>query len=82
MIDAKLKEMILPNIKQYLLESDWRYIDYMLEEVYLINEKNMDFVVIKPLPTSGITMKFYVVNGAFAGTVINWEEVKNKGILL
>ena len=82
MVDDKLKKFLLPNLKQYLLKSDWKYIDYMLEEVYLINENNMDFIVIKPLPTATATMRFYAINGAFGGDVINWEEIRNKGTRL
>ena len=82
MIEKELRELIEPNLKLHLLKEDWKYIDYMLEECYLLQEGDMPIVVIRPKIPNTITMKFYAINGGFAGTYIDWDRLENEGILL
>ncbi len=81
-MDKKLRDALVTNIKLHLLKQDWKYIDYMLEEVYLYNRKGTKMIVIKPLPDAVATMQFYAINGAFAGDVIDWENVQSNGELI
>ena len=78
-MDKKFKESLITNIKLHLLKDDWKYIDYMMSEMYRINRNGQEMIVIKPLPTAFHTMEFLALNGAFAGEVVDWEEVKVKG---
>lgn len=69
-------------MKLHLDKEDWKYIPDMLSECYLINDNGIGEIVVKPLPGSDITMKFSSVNGSLCGTVIDWEKVKVRGVLL
>lgn len=79
MIYEELMELIRENMKLHLLKSDWKYIDYMMGEMYLMNYEGQSVIVVKPLPDAFATMQFSALNGAFMGDVINWEEIKSTG---
>lgn len=78
-MDKKLKDALISNMKIHLLKEDWKYIDYMMSEMYMVKNNGMDMIVIKPLPTAFHTMWFYAINGAFAGDVVNWDQIKVEG---
>lgn len=78
-MDKKLKDALITNIKLHLLKEDWKYIDYMMSEMYKVRKNGMDMIVIKPLPSAFHTMEFYAINGAFAGDVVNWEQIQSEG---
>lgn len=78
-MDKKLEQALITNIKLHLLKEDWKYIDYMMGEMYMINVEGKDYIVIKPLPTAEATMKFMALNGSFAGDVIDWKNVQSYG---
>lgn len=82
MISSDLIEMITPSLKIYLDKNDYRYIEDMFSECYMINIDGLDRVCLKPTPKSGdICMRFFALNGAFDSDDY-WEDVKKKGTLL
>ena len=79
MIDEKIKDMILPYLKLYLDKQDWKYIEDMFSETYLMKEDGMDIITLKPTPHSTETaIQFSAINGAYTG-IDSWEEVKQRG---
>ena len=79
MISEKTREMIMPYLKLHLDKEDWRYIDDMFSEVYLIKENGLNIISLKPFPRSkDITIQFSAINGAYV-CIDYWEEVKQRG---
>ncbi len=79
MIDEKIKEMIMPYLKIHLDKQDWKYIEDMFSEVYLVKENGMDIITLKPTPRSGETaIQFSAINGAYV-SINYWEDVKKRG---
>lgn len=79
MIDEKIREMIMPYLKICLDKQDWKYIDDMFSEAYLMKEDGQDIITLKPHPRSGdIAIQFSAINGAYV-SIDYWEEVKQRG---
>lgn len=83
MINNDLRNLIEPNLKYRLMEEDWRYIEDMFSETYLIDDEGRKVVALKPHPMAGqIAILFSPLNGAYMGIHADWYWIKNNGTLL
>ena len=81
-ISAKLKKMILPNLKMELRPHELKHIDEYFTECYLTtNSSGREVIALKPQGNTYLCMEFFALNGAYSNMAF-WEEAKQKGILL
>lgn len=79
MISEKLKQKILPELKDHLVEDDYKYIEEMFSEVYYTNFDGIERVTLKPHPEAGdIAMQFNIVNGNFI-EITSYEYIQSVG---
>ena len=63
----------------HMREEDWKYIEHMFDECYLVKEEGNYLVVVSPTPdTQETAMQFFITNGGFQGITV-WEDVKKEG---
>lgn len=83
MIDNKLREKIESYVLYHLHPNDYKYIDDMFSECYLVTIDGKDVIALKPHPNSDtISMYFSPINGAFINIYNDWEKIKSMGTLI
>lgn len=79
MIDAKLKDKILPHLKKQMAKEDYRYIDGMFDEVYETHKKGRTYVTLKPPINSNLGgFQFNKLTGTFHN-IVNWRQIRRVG---
>ena len=82
MISDELKQLILPHLRDHLMEQDWKYIEDMFTEVYFTKFAGVPRVTLKPHPELGeIAMQFDYLTGTFL-EITQWDYIKEIGVLL
>ena len=82
MIKDKLKQLILPNLREHLMEQDWPYIEEMFTETYFTKHDGIARVTLKPHPDAGnIAMQFDYMTGTFV-EITMWSYIKEIGVPL
>ena len=82
MMSETLKNKIIPEIKNHLLEEDWEHIPDMINEAYITKPDEITLVSLKPCPQCGdISMQFNINTGEYV-ELTSWKYIKTVGVLL
>lgn len=82
MVPSELRELIICNLKIFLIEEDWKYIDDMFSECYYTYEDGLERITLKPQPLGGdVAMQFSPLNGSYIG-VADWYTIQKVGELI
>ena len=86
MLDPDIRKKLMPQIKMRIPKTQWKYIDEMLTEVYLVKYSDSEVLSIKPVPVNidearDLSLQFNPITGTFNG-IDFWRIVKKKGELI